>query len=85
MDIKTRKHDEVWEVSFFEREDSFHLGIVIEEDYAYCTWIADMITPVKSMRMPDEFFDMIKDEYKLKRKPIEINLEEIEALPWEQR
>lgn len=83
MEITKRK-DEVYEINFFDKNTGLQLGIVLEEDYGIVVWITDIIKEANSFHLPDEVFEMFKDEYKLKRPEIKLpSWEEIEPLPWE--
>ena len=80
----TKRKDEVYEINFFDKTAGLLLGIVLEEDYGIVVWVTDVLKEANSFRLPDEVFEMFKDEYKVKRPEIILpKLEDIEPLPWE--
>lgn len=79
MKIITEIYDKCWEIRFL---DKFFLGIVIEDTHASCVYI-DSGDKIQTVVMPDTFFDMIKDEYKIKRPEIKLpKMEEVWELPF---
>jgi len=83
MKITKDKYDECYEITFLN--DKLYLGIVLEQDYGYVVWHTNAIEEVNSMSLPDEVFEMFKDEYKIRRPVIVLPaMEDIEPLPWEE-
>jgi len=80
VDINTYTYEGCYEISFFDVDKSIQLGIVLEEDSGYCILVTPKSLDVVTYELPQEVFDMFKDEYKLKRP--EVKLPELEEI-WE--
>ena len=84
LKVSTQIYEGCHEISFFDTETGWSLGIILEDDHCWWVYSGNQITPVQSGVFPDEITDMFKEEYRLSRPEVELPpLEEIEPLPWE--
>lgn len=84
MQVNKFIYEGCYEIQFFDEKTGNHLDIVLEKGSGFFVFVTDMINKPIVQDLPDEVFEMFKDEYKLERPEVVLPpLEEIEPLPWE--
>lgn len=81
MEYKIQRLNGCWEISFYK--SNCNIVLVIEDTLENSYIVYTDSRETKSIDMPKGIYDMVKDEYKLKRQLPKIDIEDIEPLPWE--